>query len=337
MGKGKSLSNAEKENITRRLANGEDLIQIARTINRDPRTVKNFLNNSCRKRTRCDKGKFRVIRPRELTCLKRAVSLKPLSCSKDIFLEAGIDVQSKSTRCRILRKIAKVKAAKKQPPLKKIHKEKRVQWAKSYMKTDFQQVVFTDECRATLDGPDGWSRGWLANGALTPKRLRRQQGGGGIMFWAAIHGRNLIGPFKVEQGVKMDSRTYQNLLDTHFMPYLNSMPRNSRSKVIFMQDNAPSHASSMTREFLAEKGLSGKRLMVWPPCSPDLNPIENYWSCFKQRLYEGGRQFANNDELWKGILDTFASMDRNLISKLTSSMDSRVVEVLKRNGNYIYH
>ena len=46
------------------------------------------------------------------------------------------------------------------------------------MKTDFQTVLFTDECRTTLDGPDGWSRGWLARGAQKPIRLRRQQGGG---------------------------------------------------------------------------------------------------------------------------------------------------------------
>ena len=304
---------------------------------RDKRTVEKFVNNSCNKRKRSDKGKFRIIKPRQLTCLKRAVSLRPLSSSKEIFSEAGMNVQSKSSRCRILRKIATMRKATRQPPLRKIHKEKRVKWAKQYMKLDFHRVVFTDECRASLDGCDGWARGWLLHGTSSPVRLRRQQGGGGVMFWAGLHGNNLIGPFKIEQGVKLDSRAYQKLLEDRFMPYVNNMPRQSRNKIVFMQDNAPSHASGMTRQFLTDNGFTGDRLMVWPPCSPDLNPIENYWSCFKRKLYEGGRQFHNNDDLWKAITDTFASMDRTLIGTLTSSMDNRVAEVLKRNGNYIYH
>ena len=59
------------------------------------------------------------------------------------------------------------------------------------MKVDFQTVLFTDECRATLDGPDGWSRGWPVNGMTRPSRTRRQEGGGSVMFWAALIGRVL--------------------------------------------------------------------------------------------------------------------------------------------------
>ena len=66
------------------------------------------------------------------------------------------------------------------------------------MKTDFRNVLFTDECRATLDGPDGWSSGWILHGRQPGVRIRRQQGGGGVMFWAGIKGDTIIGPFKVE-------------------------------------------------------------------------------------------------------------------------------------------
>ena len=59
-------------------------------------------------------------------------------------------------------------------------------WAKKYMKLDFSRVIFTDECRATLDGPDGWDRGWLRHGEQTPIKYCQQQKGGGVMFWAGI-------------------------------------------------------------------------------------------------------------------------------------------------------
>ena len=97
----------------------------------------------------------------------------PITSSTIIFRNAGLQNISKSIRCRVLRTLAKHVKPEVWPPLKDIHKEKRMAWAKKYLKLDFQHVLFTDECRATLDGPDGWSKIWVPNGALRPHRLRR--------------------------------------------------------------------------------------------------------------------------------------------------------------------
>ncbi len=99
------------------------------------------------------------------------------------------------------------------PPLTNAHKQKRLQWAHTYMKTNFQTGLFTDECRATLDGPDRWSSGWLVDGHHVPTRLRCQQGGAGVMFWAGIMGRELVRPFRVT------SAKYIEFLTDHFLPW----------------------------------------------------------------------------------------------------------------------
>ena len=49
------------------------------------------------------------------------------------------------------------------------------------------------------------------NGVKTPHRIRRQQGGGGVLFWAAI------GPFRKDAGVKIN-----------FVPYYNSLTLKER-------------------------------------------------------------------------------------------------------------
>jgi hypothetical protein len=213
-------------------------------------------------------------------------------------MEAGVPGISRTTRCRVLSRVANIRSARKQPPLSKANKEKRLIWAKNYMKVDFRNVIFTDECRATLDGPDGFARGWIGKGQAAQTRLRRQQGGGGVMFWAALHDNILIGPFRVPDGVKMKSPAYIDFLQKNFIPYYNRLPEIVKRKVIFMQDNAPSHASYLTKAFLAQHGFVGRKYMNWPAQSPDINPIENYWSVFKSKLYENGRQFSNKNEMW---------------------------------------
>ena len=71
------------------------------------------------------------------------------------------------------------------------------------MKTNFENVLFTDESWETLDGPDGWISGWLLNGTTAQGKMRRQQGGGGVMIWAGIINNQIVGPFCVPDGVTM--------------------------------------------------------------------------------------------------------------------------------------
>ncbi|CAJ0918717.1 unnamed protein product [Ranitomeya imitator] len=76
-------------------------------------------------------------------------------------------------------------------------------------------VLWTDEMRMTLDGPDRWARGWISKGQRAPLRLRPQQGGGGGLVWAGIKDE-LVGPFRFEDGVKLNSQTYCQFLEDNF-------------------------------------------------------------------------------------------------------------------------
>jgi len=228
----------------------------------------------------------------------------------------------------MLLEVAKVKKMQSRPLLTKRHKENRISWAHQYLKLDFSKVIFTDECRATLDGPVGWTRGWVQNGTNPQERLRRQQGGGGVMFWAAIIGDKFIGPVKVEDGVKINSAGYCTFLEANFLPWYNNQPAAVKESLIFQQDNAPSHASRETKGWLADQGLSTEN-------SLDLNPIENLWAFLKQKVYRSGRQYNSKRDLWAAIEEAAGSTDANLIKRLTSSMDRRLLEVIKKSGGHV--
>ena len=86
--------------------------------------------------------------------MKRQLSKSPNSTSNIIFENVGLGHVSKSTRCRVHRSMAKHVLPDIKPPLKQLHKNFRLEWTINCMKVDFKQVLFTDEMRATLDGPD---------------------------------------------------------------------------------------------------------------------------------------------------------------------------------------
>ena len=83
--------------------------------------------------------------------MKFALIKNPNVTSKTIFNEDGIPDIPKTTRNVYLRKLETVKNVITFPPLTKLHRHKRMDWAVRYMKQDFCKDVWTDECRSTLD------------------------------------------------------------------------------------------------------------------------------------------------------------------------------------------
>ena len=144
---------------------GQKSLDIAKELSRNHRTMRKFLFDSNAQRTRSDKGKSRNVTLREMTRFKRAADKKPLASSRNIFEQAGVSGVHRVSRSRYLQNIAKVIKSVIQPPLTAKHKSKRLKQTREYLKTDFQNVLITDECRATLNGLDGWSRRWLVNQA----------------------------------------------------------------------------------------------------------------------------------------------------------------------------
>lgn len=75
--------------------------------------------------------------------------------------------------------------------------------------------------------------------------------------------------------------------------------------------------------------------MVWPPNSPDLNPIENLWSIVKRRIYAENKQFTSLEVLWKAVVSACRSVNPSEIETLTSAVDRHLITVLKNGGCHV--
>ena len=141
-------------------------------------TVRRFLRDRLKKRkAHSDRGIFKSVTKRDLNNLKRNLRNVTGAISKRIFQESGLTSIPKTTRNRMQDQIAKHKLLQKRHPLSSRHKRLRLNWVKKYIKSVIKYVLFTDESRATLDGPDRWAKGWVINGDEVPVKKRSARKG----------------------------------------------------------------------------------------------------------------------------------------------------------------
>lgn len=326
MGRGKLLSVEEKEYILQLKMKNLSHSEISKMTKRSRKCIINFLKSPLKnKKPRNDKGKFRSVSQRDMRNVTKQLKKSPAKTSYDVFESSGLKHLSKPTRCRILKTVANQVSPVKKPSLNDRQIKLRLEWARSYMKYPSNKILFSDETRASLDGPDHWQKGWVLRGEPKPVRYRRQQGGGGLMLWAGIIDDEIFGPFRVAEGVKMTSKTYTKFLEENLLPF----KEKRNDGFLFMQDNAPSHSAKFTSKFLSDNDIEK---MKWPPNSPDLNPIENLWGIVKSKLYKNGKKYKNKDLLWEAILSEFKKIEKKDIKKLTSSINSRIFNLILNNG-----
>ena len=84
--------------------------------------------------------------------------------------------------------------------------------------------------------------------------------------------------------------------------YQSYLPDIVHSENTFIYDNAPVHTAVIVRTILAELGVE---IMIWPPYSPDLNPIENLRALIKSIIYECYPELetaSNNREILEQLI-----------------------------------
>ena len=110
-----------------------------------------------------------------------------------------------------------------------------------------------------------------------------------LHVWVGICNGQIIGPHFFERTI--NGEMYLDFLQNHFPGYLEDIPINVRQRMWFQQDGAPAHYSRRVRRFLNQqyqnRWISRGVPVLWPPRSPDLNPLDYYfWGYSKDAVYQ---------------------------------------------------
>lgn len=328
MPRGLQLTVSEREKIKAYKDCGLSNRAIAIKMNRSKAVINNFINMG----EFYGKIKRKGPKPKLSTHDKRRIiglaTQKKMSATQ-IKKELGVSITVRRIQ-QVLHNTPHLKWTKrmKKPQLKAHHKTARLEFARNHISwtSDWQNVVFSDEKKFNLDGPDGCQYYWHDLRNDREVRLSRNFGGGTVMIWGAYsyNGKTPI----CFISTRMDSVKYTELLEDALIEYADDI---AGPNWIFQQDNAAIHCSKYTKGFFTARDI---QVLEWPACSPDLNPIENLWGLMARRVYQNGRQFNNVLELKTVIKEVWAEISLETLRTLTNSMPNRLFEVIRNNGGH---
>lgn len=330
MGRKKSLNEKEKGKIEALASQNVSMAEMERQTGRSRKVISKYLQNPELY------GAIKHLgRPKKLsTRVRRKIFVKAsnqTTSAKQIKDELKLDVSPRTVN-RVLNssELLQYKKMQSKPPLNQAHKTAREKFAKEHIKWDEKwfDVIWSDEKKFNLDGPDGWSYYW--HDIRKEERIfaRRVQGGGSVMIWGAFCGSRKLEIVVIDN--KMNADKYINLLGQGLKTFYDFSDR----PLIFQQDNAPCHSANKTQEWLEMNGIT---TMDWPARSPDLNPIENLWGILARKVYANGKQFSSVEELKEAIRKSWNEIDPSELENLVNSMHDRMLEAYGNKGATIHY
>lgn len=308
--------------------------EIGRRLHRSTKVVSNYIakgnNYGVKKKT---KGTTKITR-RQKNCILHEAIKNRMNAS-EIKDKLQLPITSKHVNT-ILRTSGQVKWRKsiKKPVLKPHHKHARLRFAKNHMSwsTQWDQVIFSDEKKFNLDGPDCCSYYWHGLKEEDDPKPSRNFGGGSVMVWSAFSARGRAPICFIS--TRTNSERYVTMMDDVLIQYLEDV---MDGDAIFQQDNASIHTARNTMAWFADRGIP---VLEWPAISPDLNPIENLWAILARRVYgkpSEKRVFNSAQELKTKIVQEWDGIQSEIIQSLITSMPNRIYEVILKQGGSTHY
>jgi len=176
---------------------------------------------------------------------------------------------------------------------------------------EWKTVVFSDEKKFNLDGPDGYNYYFHDIRKEECFLSRHHTCAGGVMVWGAI---SFYGTCELQFVTsKMNPNVYKTVLQKAFPEFSEIY---GHIQWTYQYDNAPIHTARIIKQWITDQNV---KLLEWPPYSPDINIIENIWGLLSRGMYEKGRQFSDTETLVEAIKKAWATISLNEIKKYYDS------------------
>lgn len=208
------------------------------------------------------------------------------------------------------------------------------------LKKKTPNILFSDEKYFTVDPVSNSRHNRFITKQRTeevPEAIRISQKSkhpAAVMVFGLVASNGLkMPPVFLPTGFRMGAREYlEQILKAHVLPWVRAN-FDKDEDVILMQDGAPCHTAKVVQTWL-DANLKYWPKDMWPPSSPDLNPLDfSIWASVQAKACD--RQHPNLDSLRTSVAKAWADLSADSIRTVCSRFRARLEAVINANGGYI--
>jgi hypothetical protein len=211
-----------------------------------------------------------------------------------------------------------------------------------YSNADVHFIWFTDEKVFTVAAPINPQNDRFYVTAGTKKKTvpasrllhTRSHFSKSVMVSVGISSLGATELIFVQPGVKINGAHYRDVLLTqHLLPAIREQ---SGEYFIFQQDSAPAHRAHETVAMLRRETPTFIAPSLWPPNSPDLNPVDyKIWGVLQQRVYR--TKIRDVEHLTERLLEEWSRFDQQIIDGAIKQWRIRLRACIREEGGHFEH
>jgi transposase len=330
------LNNTERSLAYLQSQLGASPHEIALNLSRNSSTIKNFLDNAATSKSfaprhsskgRWTKGSTKLTE-RHKNLLQKWLQDRTMHSARQCWIRINKVKTLPSISYHPVNNYLKTIGSFVRPKLKSVvspaNRIKRLEYCNEYKDFNFGKVMFTDESSFQLNSNN--LRAFRFRGQAPP-RVTKFNPNYKVMVWAGI---SCFGKTSLHfvQG-KLNQVKYTEMLSNHREEMVKIFRR--RGNWFFQQDNAPCHKPVRVKDFIREYLTAD--ILLHPPQSPDLNPIELIWAFMKTKV-EADRP-RNTQQLRDSIKRAWKQVTLAQIRKVIDGLPDKMQKIIDCNGDIL--
>ena len=156
------------------------------------------------------------------------------------------------------------------------------------------------------------------------------------MVACAATTRGVTPPYFCRKGLSFSSEIYSDLVQDHYVPYLQSLFSPEEGKIYFQQDGAKAHTSAESEKVL--KKLFGENYITQnPPKSPDLNVLDYHTWDHMDQIVQKCTNIKTIADLKRELVNSYKNVNIDEVKRAVESWPKRMEACLAADGDRFEH